>query len=78
MLVHAQSEDILAYNERSLFTNCNSACMCSGKDWDPVCGDNGITYVSPCLAGCTASNGSGKETVRSPSFCHQSKRENHS
>ncbi|XP_063052808.1 solute carrier organic anion transporter family member 1C1-like [Engraulis encrasicolus] len=61
--VSYSGEDALSYSERSLFATCNSACLCSGKEWDPVCGDNGITYVSPCLAGCTASNGTGKETV---------------
>ncbi|KAL2093951.1 hypothetical protein ACEWY4_011263 [Coilia grayii] len=61
--VSYSGEDVLSYDERSLFTTCNSECLCSGRDWDPVCGDNGVTYVSPCLAGCTASNGSGKETV---------------
>ncbi|XP_035406766.1 solute carrier organic anion transporter family member 1C1 isoform X2 [Cygnus atratus] len=49
--------------EQGLFSNCNSDCMCSQNDWDPICGENGITYVSACLAGCQASNGSGKNTV---------------
>ncbi|XP_046890075.1 solute carrier organic anion transporter family member 1C1 [Hypomesus transpacificus] len=53
----------LSYHESSQFSECNSGCLCSGKDWDPVCGENGITYVSPCLAGCSSSSGSGKTTV---------------
>ncbi|XP_044049479.1 solute carrier organic anion transporter family member 1C1-like isoform X2 [Siniperca chuatsi] len=53
----------LSYQERSLFSDCNSGCMCSRKEWDPVCGENGITYVSPCLAGCTSSTGSGRNTL---------------
>ncbi|KAK6317786.1 hypothetical protein J4Q44_G00110770 [Coregonus suidteri] len=53
----------LSYQEPSLFSECNSGCLCSGRDWDPVCGENGITYVSPCLAGCTSSTGAGKNTV---------------
>uniref|UniRef100_A0A8C9YWJ8 Solute carrier organic anion transporter family member n=1 Tax=Sander lucioperca TaxID=283035 RepID=A0A8C9YWJ8_SANLU len=44
-------------------------CFCSASDWDPVCGENGITYVSPCLAGCTSSSGSGKNTVFSNCSC---------
>ncbi|XP_023681683.1 solute carrier organic anion transporter family member 1C1-like isoform X2 [Paramormyrops kingsleyae] len=53
----------LSYNEKSQLADCNSGCFCSTNDWDPVCGENGITYVSPCLAGCRTSRGSGKNTV---------------
>ncbi|KAK7891092.1 hypothetical protein WMY93_023055 [Mugilogobius chulae] len=53
----------LSYQERSLFSECNLGCSCSRREWDPVCGTNGITYVTPCLAGCTATSGSGKNTV---------------
>ncbi|XP_075347839.1 solute carrier organic anion transporter family member 1C1 isoform X1 [Mycteria americana] len=49
--------------EQALFSECNSGCACSRNDWDPICGENGITYISACLAGCQASNGSGKNTV---------------
>ncbi|KAK7896330.1 hypothetical protein WMY93_021655 [Mugilogobius chulae] len=47
----------------SLFSECNNDCMCSTDEWDPVCSDSGITYVSPCLAGCIKSSGYGKNTV---------------
>ncbi|TMS05841.1 solute carrier organic anion transporter family member 1C1 isoform X1 [Larimichthys crocea] len=53
----------LSYKEPSLFSDCNSGCLCSIREWDPVCGENGITYVSPCLAGCASSTGSGRNTV---------------
>ncbi|XP_047242350.1 solute carrier organic anion transporter family member 1C1-like isoform X1 [Girardinichthys multiradiatus] len=56
-------EEDLPYQEQSLFSDCNSGCLCSTKEWDPVCGENGITYVSPCLAGCTSSRGSGRNMV---------------
>ncbi|KAM6213566.1 solute carrier organic anion transporter family member 1C1 [Sarcoramphus papa] len=50
-------------DEQALFSECNSGCACSKNDWDPICGENGVTYISACLAGCQASNGSGKNTV---------------
>ncbi|NXO92432.1 SO1C1 protein, partial [Certhia brachydactyla] len=49
--------------EQALFSECNSGCSCSKNDWDPICGEDGVTYVSACLAGCKASNGTGKNTV---------------
>ncbi|KAG7454560.1 hypothetical protein MATL_G00261030 [Megalops atlanticus] len=58
--VSYQGVDGISYHERSLFADCNMGCLCSGKDWDPVCGENGITYISPCLAGCQSNSGSGK------------------
>uniref|UniRef100_A0A8C4GIU5 Solute carrier organic anion transporter family member n=1 Tax=Dicentrarchus labrax TaxID=13489 RepID=A0A8C4GIU5_DICLA len=63
------SVDTISYDKHSVFTACNSNCFCSASDWDPVCGENGITYVSPCLAGCTSSTGSGKSTVFSNCSC---------
>ncbi|XP_068440350.1 solute carrier organic anion transporter family member 1C1-like [Clinocottus analis] len=63
------SMDMISYDKHSVFAACNSDCFCSKSDWDPVCGENGITYVSPCLAGCTTSAGSGKNTVFSNCRC---------
>uniref|UniRef100_A0A8C3X3Z3 Solute carrier organic anion transporter family member n=1 Tax=Catagonus wagneri TaxID=51154 RepID=A0A8C3X3Z3_9CETA len=42
---------------------CNSDCNCDESQWEPVCADNGITYLSPCLAGCKSSSGSEKSMV---------------
>uniref|UniRef100_A0A2K5YRM5 Solute carrier organic anion transporter family member n=1 Tax=Mandrillus leucophaeus TaxID=9568 RepID=A0A2K5YRM5_MANLE len=41
---------------------CNSECNCDESQWEPVCGNNGITYISPCLAGCKSSSGN-KEPI---------------
>ncbi|XP_051911316.1 solute carrier organic anion transporter family member 1C1-like [Hippocampus zosterae] len=48
---------------QTLFSECNSNCSCSADVWDPVCSDSGITYTSPCLAGCLSYSGYGKKTV---------------
>ncbi|XP_005998930.3 solute carrier organic anion transporter family member 1C1 [Latimeria chalumnae] len=53
----------ISYQESTLPAACNSDCKCPIKAWDPVCGDNGITYTSSCLAGCKLSSGTGKSTV---------------
>ncbi|XP_062619920.1 solute carrier organic anion transporter family member 4A1-like, partial [Saccostrea cucullata] len=31
---------------------CIANCGCNMKQYDPVCGNDGITYFSPCHAGC--------------------------
>ncbi|XP_036617129.1 solute carrier organic anion transporter family member 1B1-like [Trichosurus vulpecula] len=45
------------------FSFCNSDCNCDANVWDPVCGDDGLSYISPCLAGCEYSVGHGKDVV---------------
>uniref|UniRef100_A0A8C3AXU6 Solute carrier organic anion transporter family member n=1 Tax=Cyclopterus lumpus TaxID=8103 RepID=A0A8C3AXU6_CYCLU len=48
---------------------CNRDCSCSAEEWDPVCSDSGITYISPCMAGCLSSSGYGKNTVFNNCSC---------
>uniref|UniRef100_A0ABM0M9Y5 Solute carrier organic anion transporter family member n=1 Tax=Saccoglossus kowalevskii TaxID=10224 RepID=A0ABM0M9Y5_SACKO len=38
---------------------CADNCHCSPDMYQPVCGSNGMTYVSPCHAGCTQLNDNG-------------------
>lgn len=40
--------------EVNLTAGCNMVCECSPNDIQPICGSNGITYFSPCHAGCTS------------------------
>lgn len=54
----------VSYDHQTLVSQCNMGCSCSAKHWDPVCAYNGMTYASPCLAGCQMSTGVGKEMVR--------------
>nr|XP_023672540.1 solute carrier organic anion transporter family member 1C1-like isoform X1 [Paramormyrops kingsleyae] len=44
----------------AVLSSCNAACKCPENQWDPICGPDGITYVSPCFAGCTSTSGSGR------------------
>nr|XP_012788838.1 unnamed protein product [Sorex araneus] len=53
----------VSYHERALFSDCNSRCKCSDTKWDPMCGENGITYASACFAGCQISTRSRKTTI---------------
>ena len=39
--------------EANLTSTCNMNCDCSTRELQPICGINGITYFSPCHAGCT-------------------------
>uniref|UniRef100_A0A8C1R398 Solute carrier organic anion transporter family member n=1 Tax=Cyprinus carpio TaxID=7962 RepID=A0A8C1R398_CYPCA len=52
-----------ASKQNTLISPCNMGCSCSLKHWDPICASNGLTYASPCLAGCQSSTGDGKNMV---------------
>uniref|UniRef100_A0A672T3V2 Solute carrier organic anion transporter family member n=1 Tax=Sinocyclocheilus grahami TaxID=75366 RepID=A0A672T3V2_SINGR len=52
-----------ASRQNTLISLCNMGCSCSLKHWDPICASNGLTYASPCLAGCQSFTGDGKDMV---------------
>ncbi|XP_059360726.1 solute carrier organic anion transporter family member 1C1-like isoform X2 [Carassius carassius] len=62
-------EESLYKMDSSLLASCNTDCQCPETNWDPVCGENGLTYFSPCLAGCRTSHGSGLDTVFEQCSC---------
>ena len=39
------------FDDQTLNATCNSHCDCKSTIFEPVCSD-GITYFSPCRAGC--------------------------
>ncbi|XP_008064018.2 solute carrier organic anion transporter family member 1A2 [Carlito syrichta] len=51
------------YIGNNIFADCNTNCNCPLKIWDPVCGVNGLSYMSACLAGCERSVGTGINMV---------------
>uniref|UniRef100_A0A8D2DL84 Solute carrier organic anion transporter family member n=1 Tax=Sciurus vulgaris TaxID=55149 RepID=A0A8D2DL84_SCIVU len=63
LTISYQGTKPVSYHERALFSDCNSRCKCSETKWEPMCGENGITYASACLAGCQASNRTGKNII---------------
>ncbi|XP_041490048.1 solute carrier organic anion transporter family member 1A5-like isoform X1 [Microtus oregoni] len=60
------------YEDHKVFADCNTRCSCLNKTWDPVCGDNGLSYMSACLAGCEKSVGTGINMVFHNCSCIQS------
>ncbi|XP_053505985.1 solute carrier organic anion transporter family member 1C1 isoform X2 [Ictalurus furcatus] len=63
LTVNYQGFPDISSQQQSLLSQCNSGCSCSLKHWDPVCAFNGLTYSTPCLAGCQSSTGFGKKMV---------------
>uniref|UniRef100_G1T2H6 Solute carrier organic anion transporter family member n=1 Tax=Oryctolagus cuniculus TaxID=9986 RepID=G1T2H6_RABIT len=41
------------------YSSCNNKCECQTDSFTPVCGADGVTYLSACFAGCTSTNFTG-------------------
>ncbi|XP_034368542.1 solute carrier organic anion transporter family member 1A5 isoform X1 [Arvicanthis niloticus] len=60
------------HGENKVLADCNTRCSCVTNTWDPVCGDNGLAYMSACLAGCEKSVGTGTHMVFQNCSCIRS------
>uniref|UniRef100_A0A8C7E0S7 Solute carrier organic anion transporter family member n=1 Tax=Naja naja TaxID=35670 RepID=A0A8C7E0S7_NAJNA len=56
---------------------CNLHCSCSKYLFHPICGDDGVEYLSPCHAGCTGffSNSSASGIIYTNCSCISTKNE---
>lgn len=50
-------------------STCNAGCGCELNSYHPVCGEDGLTYVTPCFAGCTVNVTEGSQTNYSDCSC---------
>lgn len=44
--------------------SCLDTCACKPGEFAPICTSEGVTYLSPCLAGCTQVYGQSYDQVK--------------
>uniref|UniRef100_A0AAG5DGR6 Solute carrier organic anion transporter family member n=2 Tax=Anopheles atroparvus TaxID=41427 RepID=A0AAG5DGR6_ANOAO len=49
---HTTESRDLYYLPKNLDNACNDRCACSRRNYEPICGADGVMYYSPCHAGC--------------------------
>ncbi|CAG2110000.1 unnamed protein product [Medioppia subpectinata] len=56
-------------HENTSLLSCSEECSCPTGQYSPICTSTGVTYLSPCLAGCTSVNSSNNEFIYSKCKC---------
>ena len=51
-----ESRNAVSISNVNAVPSCNFACNCDFVKYSPVCGANGVTYISACHAGCKSSS----------------------
>lgn len=51
---HTSSPSSVAGATLDPYSTCNRNCECQTDSFTPVCGADGVTYLSACFAGCTS------------------------
>ena len=52
LLTFRDSSSELLSLDLQLSSPCNEHCHCTTRNYEPICGMDGVQYFSPCHAGC--------------------------
>lgn len=53
LLMPASHQQHLHHQQQEQHATCGIQCSCPSGEFSPICTSEGITYLSPCIAGCS-------------------------